>query len=121
MRKHDFRFIRTFRQTSEDKGFKGGEARFTKTPLYVNIPVDAFEEDVEFANLAELGRPQSFERVSFSQGFFACQKGLPQVAAEEALPDIQSKVILLNFYKIGIQDFILLLQRLAGCFPDGGI
>jgi hypothetical protein len=109
LRKHCFRFIRTFRQTSEDKGFERGEARFAKTPLYVNIPVDAFEGNVEFANLAELGRPYSFEQVSFSQGFFACQKGLPQVAAEKALPEVQSKVILLNFYKIGVQGLILII------------
>ena len=107
--KHDFRFIRTFRQTSEDKGFERGEARFAKTPLYINIPVGAFDGDVEFAYLAELGRPQSFEWVLFSQGFFACQKGLPQVAAEEILPDIQSKIILLNFYKISVQGLILII------------
>ena len=90
-----------------------------KKPLYVNIPVGAFKGDGKFANTAELGRPQSFERVSFSQGFFACQKGLPHVAAEKALPDIQSKVILLNFYKIGVQGFILLIATARVMFSKG--
>lgn len=105
--------MRTFRQTSEDKGFEGGQTRFAEKPLYVNIPVGAFKGDIKFANTAELRRRQSFERVSFSQGFFARQQSLSQFAAEKALPDVQSKVILLNFYKIGVQDFILLLLQLA--------
>jgi len=71
LRKHRFCFVRTVRQTSEDNGFERSEIRFVEKPLYVDIPVGAFKGGIEFANSAKLRRQQSFQWVSFLQGFFA--------------------------------------------------